>query len=497
MAEKSMIVIGGGLAGLATGCYARMNGWRVRIFERHTVPGGVCTAWKRGPYTIDGCIHWLMGIKPGGSMHRIYRELGLAEEDRFLTLTRYVRTLDEPSGAAVDFTWDLERLAEDLHRVAPADRGPIGEFLEAVRVGRGFPMEMLKPRDLLGPLETAATLWRMRNGLQLLLRFRMPVREYARRFQSPVLRRMLESLFLPELPTSFLFLALGQLADGQLGLFRGGSQAFSDRVAARFRALGGELILGAPVRKIVVERDRAVGVRLEDGSEHRADEVVSAADGRATLFDMLGGRHVPPALRERYERWPLFRPIVLASFGVAEPFDGLPHAQHLHLARPIPHPGGFAESLHFRVMNYDPALAPPGHSVVQALFESDWDAWEKLRGQGEAYTEAKRRVAEELLDRLAPHLPGLRDRLRMTDVATPYTFWRYTRNHRGAFEGWLPTPEAVRAGMPRRLPGLDGFQMVGQWVDPGGGIPPALAGGRHLVLRLCRDEGHPFVATVP
>lgn len=497
MAEKTMIVIGGGLAGLATGCYARMNGWRVRIFERHSTPGGVCTAWKRGPYTVDGCIHWLMGVKPEGSMFRIYRELGLAEEDRFAILTRYVHMLDEPSGATVDFTWDLERLAEDLHRVSPGDRRPIGEFLEAVRVARGFPLEMLKPRDLLGPLESAATLWRMRYALQRMLRFRMPVAEYVLRFRSPVLRRMFEALFLPEMPASFLFLALGQLADGQLGLFRGGSQRFSELVAARFRSLGGELRLRAPVRTILVERDRAVGVRLEDDSEHRADEVVSAADGRSTLFDMLGGRYVPGALRERYERWPIFRPIVMASFGVADAFDGMPHARHLRLARPIPHAGSRTDSLHVRVVNYDPALAPAGHSVVQVLLESDWDWWEKLRGQGAAYEEEKRRLAEELLDRLAPHLPGLRDRLQMTDVATPYTFWRYTRNHRGAFEGWLPTPEAVRTGLPRRLPGLDGFRMVGQWVEPGGGIPPALAGGRHLVQRLCREEGRPFVATVP
>ena len=46
MAE-SMIIIGGGLAGLSAGCYARMNGFETKIFEHHSIPGGVCTAWKR------------------------------------------------------------------------------------------------------------------------------------------------------------------------------------------------------------------------------------------------------------------------------------------------------------------------------------------------------------------------------------------------------------------------------------------------------------------
>jgi len=65
MPDKSIIIIGAGLAGLATGIYAQACGYRTRIFEHHTLPGGVCTAWKRHGYTVDGCIHWLMGARPG------------------------------------------------------------------------------------------------------------------------------------------------------------------------------------------------------------------------------------------------------------------------------------------------------------------------------------------------------------------------------------------------------------------------------------------------
>jgi len=50
MADKSIIIIGAGIGGLATGCYAQMNGYRTQIFEMHTQPGGVCTSWKRRGY---------------------------------------------------------------------------------------------------------------------------------------------------------------------------------------------------------------------------------------------------------------------------------------------------------------------------------------------------------------------------------------------------------------------------------------------------------------
>ena len=42
--DKSIIIIGAGIAGLAAGCYGQMNGYNTQIFEMHDLPGGLCTA---------------------------------------------------------------------------------------------------------------------------------------------------------------------------------------------------------------------------------------------------------------------------------------------------------------------------------------------------------------------------------------------------------------------------------------------------------------------
>jgi len=94
MTEKSIIIIGAGLAGLSTGCYSQMNGYQTQIFEHHSIPGGVATCWKRKGYTIDGGIHFLMCPKPGQSIYEIYRELGTAQSNRFLGMTTYCRFID-------------------------------------------------------------------------------------------------------------------------------------------------------------------------------------------------------------------------------------------------------------------------------------------------------------------------------------------------------------------------------------------------------------------
>jgi phytoene dehydrogenase-like protein len=41
--EKSMLIIGTGIAGLSAGCYGQMNGYKTQLFEMHDKPGGVCT----------------------------------------------------------------------------------------------------------------------------------------------------------------------------------------------------------------------------------------------------------------------------------------------------------------------------------------------------------------------------------------------------------------------------------------------------------------------
>ena len=107
------------------------------------------------------------------------------------------------------------------------------------------------------------------------------------------------------------------------------------------------------------------------------------------------------------------------------------------------------------------------------------------------------RQGAEVLERLEKHYPGISLLVEVTDVATPYTTWRYTRNHKGAYEGWLPVPETINARLEKTLPGLANFYMAGQWVMPGGGVPPCLYSGRHVAQLLCHRDRKPFSTTTP
>ena len=80
----------------------------------------------------------------------------------------------------------------------------------------------------------------------------------------------------------------------------------------------------------------------------------------------------------------------------------------------------------------------------------------------------------------------------VTDASTPRTGNRITGVWKGAFEGFIPEGNVLTTTMPDRLPGLADFYMVGQWVFPGGGLPPAAQSGKWIIQTLCREDKKEF-----
>jgi phytoene desaturase len=200
---------------------------------------------------------------------------------------------------------------------------------------------------------------------------------------------------------------------------------------------------------------------------------------------------------ERYQNWKLLSPIVTISYGVAREFPAEPPLNFLLLKTPMTIGGVTLTGFPLRLFNYSARFAPPGKTVVQALLHTEWDFWNDLQKDRPRYDAAKKQLAADVLARLEPHYPGLASQVEVADVATPYTTWRYTLNREGAFMGWVPTPQAMRAQMRKTLPGLENFYMAGQWVMPGGGVPPCLYSGRHVIQILCRRDGKRFSTNFP
>lgn len=486
MKNRHLIIIGGGVAGLAAGCYARASGFHTTVLEHNLALGGVCTAWPRGPYLIDGCIQWLTG----GPFAPLYDELGISSRVSLRPIQEWVTYRDVASGLELPITSDLDTLERALFALGPDDGFEIHRLIEgARRFGTLHPPSA--PPELATTGERLRDLWAMRGAIGPMMHFHQPIEVWANEhLHSKALRRMLTRLVPPGSSTLVLLMSLGYLEQGYLSRPVGGTRAFRDALIQTYEWLGGEVQLNATVDEVLIKHERAVGVRLADGTILEADAVVSTASLPETALRLLGGRHVDHDTRARLANWKMFDPIVLLTLGVDTALSTVPSHMLVDGLEPFEVGGRSTECFSLRVFHDEPGFAPAGHTVVQAMVPTNY-AWWATRGTG--YQQEKETVRDLLCAQVEQVLPDLGLHIHMSDVATPLSYWMMARSWRGAFEGWVPTPEALGSHLPKVLPGLHGFYMAGQWVEPGGGVPVALQSGRQAVEILCADWRVPFM----
>ena len=498
MAEKSIIVIGAGIAGLSTGCYGQMNGYRTQIFELHDKPGGLCTSWKRKGYTFDGCIHWLVGSGSGTAFHRVWEELGAVQGRRIVDHEEFFR-IEGTDGKTLIIYTDVDQLEQHIKELSPTDADFIKEFTDAVRFFSRSDIPLDKPRELCGPLDRLRTMFRMRRFMKPFMKWKKTsVQEFASRFSDQFLREVFPQIIdINDFPMVALLFTLAVMHKRNAGYTIGGSLAFAQAIERRYLDLGGEIHYKSRVEKILVENDHAVGVRLTNGTEHRADMVVSAADGHATIFDMLEGKYVNDKIRGYYDKLPIFQPVIQVSLGVKRDLSGEPHTILYLLEKPVTIAGEERKWLNVKHYCFDPTLTPQGKSAIVVLINSNYDYWKLLSEDRGRYESEKQQIAAEVINQLDKRFPGLKEQVEVVDIATPMTYERYTGNWQGSFEGWLITTETFGMSMSKTLPGLKSFYMVGQWVEPGGGLPPAALSGRNVIQIICKRDRKQFVAQIP
>jgi phytoene dehydrogenase-like protein len=477
-----------------------MNGYKTSIFEMHDKAGGVCTAWKRQGYTIDGALNWLGGTSPKTNFYKFWEELGAAPHWKIYNHDLF-SNYEDKDGKVFNIYCDADRFEQYLLELASEDKEIIREFTKGIRDFSRMDMPMAKPKELYSWFDKIKSV-KMLPMLMLMKKWlRISVGEFCKRFRNPYLRQSLTSAFGGDKwPMMMIFWILGFQQAKTAGYVMGGALELVRLLEERYRALNGEIHFKARVEKILVENDKAVGIKLADGTEHRADWVVSAADGRTTIFDMLEGKYIDDMIKNRYDNPNIFSPLVYIGLGIANRVEQIPPSVaglSFHLATPITVAGKEHDRLNVLTYSYDPALAPEGKTVLKVQFDTDYDYWEKLSKEPERYKAEKEQIADDVITALDKRFPGLASQVEMRDVATPMTWVRYTGNWRGSYEGWMISAETFTSSMRKTLPGLDNFYMAGQWVNPGGGMPTAAMSGRQTIQMICKKDKKKFVTSTP
>jgi len=495
---KKVKIIGAGIAGLSAGCYLQMNGYETEIHELHNVPGGLCCAWKRKEYTIEGCIHWLIGSSPADNFYNLWNELIDMKNMEFVDYEEYIRVEDKYGKFIRVFT-DVNKLEKEMIEKAPEDKELINEFTNAIR-------KFLK---LNMPIEKAPETYNLLDGIKMMLKFipyigalkkwsSISAQEYADKCKNTLLKKTIELMFIPEMTVFFLIMTLVWMHKKSAGYPIGGSLKFARLIEKKYLELGGKINYKSKVKKIITEENSAKGIILENGETQDADIVISAADGHYTIFEMLDGKYINEKIKDYYDNYKIFPSYVQVSLGVSKIFEDMPHSLHFPLEKPlIIDEDPKYEYIGIRIFNIDPTLAPEGKTVITAMFPTrNHKYWEYLRKSNkEKYKSEKERIAHDVIEILERKYGNIQSNIEVIDVSTPATVIRYTNNWKGSFEGWLLTPKIGLRQMKKVLPGLNNFYMAGQWVEPGGGLPSAILSRRNVTQIICKKDKKKFITT--
>ncbi|MCC7075569.1 MAG: NAD(P)/FAD-dependent oxidoreductase [Acidimicrobiia bacterium] len=495
--EWDAIVVGSGPGGLTCAAYLAASGRRVLVVERHDVAGGNCQVFRRHhagqDYEFDVGLHYLGDCERGGLIPSVLRGVGLEgridfrrlESDGFDTLLFPDFTFRVPAG------WDAYRQ----------------------RLKEQFPDEATGIDVCLDVLEAIPPALRNmgRDGVDMSVLLAWGLRPLADLFAEAGLSTRAAAVIdhwsglYGSGPQDSTIPIHAMIVDHYMsggGYYpAGGGQVIPARLVEVVESCGGEVRTLASVGRIEVEEGHAVGVVLEDGTHLTAPVVVSNADYKRTVLELVDRSAWRPETVTRAAEAEMTLPLVVAyvivdfdistrvpntNFFVFSGYDAEGDYERLEAGEVGAEPFAYISLASLK----DPgnaALCPPGHSnfQVMTLGPRGYTAWGVDDGpahgvsyrRNEVYRVSKKRITEALLDQAERALGPFRDNIVHIETATPLTQERYTRSTGGTSYGLKFTAAQTGPLRPGYRTEIEGLYLVGASTVAGHGIAGTMVGG--------------------
>ena len=521
--DYDVVVIGGGHNGLVTAAYLANRGTRVLVLEARNVLGGAAATEEIFPgYQVD------TGAGHAGLFRRqIATELSL---DKFGLefIESPISALSLIQGDALRIWSDPETTRQEIERHSSADAARYQEFLKWVddQASTYLDAQDRTPPDLasdgrFGYLPGLASWWRL--AIRLRRKGGRAVSELLRTlpisaeqlldewFENPVLKGALAtsgiegSMQGPKASGTGLML-LYQAANGfppPVRYVRGGSGALSSALEKAAINRGAEVQTGVTVEKILTSDYRATGAALSNGQEIRSRLIVSSADPRTTLLELVGASNLELRVMRRTQNI-RFRGST-AKVNIA--LDRLPEFAGVRATGELSGRILIGPSIDYLERAYDEAKyqawsrapyldmtiptildnnrAPEGKHLLSVvvryapfrLAESDWDSQRESFG-------------DHVVDIIAKYAPDLPKAILHRQVLTPLDYEREYRLPEGSIHhGQMGLDQLLMmrpiSGYGRYRSPVEGLYFCGAGAHPGGGVTGAP--GRSAARVIAKD----------
>ncbi|MCA9174338.1 MAG: NAD(P)/FAD-dependent oxidoreductase [Planctomycetales bacterium] len=512
------IVIGSGLGGLtAAAMLAREAGQRVLVLERHYVPGGYTHAFHRPGFEWDVGVHYIGEVgDPTSPLRAIFDDLSEGELQWAPMEDAYDRMIS-PQGT-FEYVSDRQRLEQNLGEQFPRQRDKIARYLQAVDDCVGSSQGFFVEKCLPGPLAWLAG-WLLRRKF-LKWASRTTAEVLSSLELDPDLRGVLTGRWLdyglPPGQSSFGIHAIVDRHYQRGGNYPvGGASRFAATLIPSIRRAGGEVVIRAPVRQILVERGRATGVVMEDGRELRARRVISNAGVHNTYLRLLPDSEQAQSLAARARVLAPSIPYMNLYLGLDADDRQLELPNGNLWVYPGPdHDNNLAAFLADSQAPFplvyisfpsgkEPTFAErhPGHATMQALCPAAYDwfkPWEQLGSgrRGEQYEQLKEQFAERLRETVERQVPQVRGHIQHIELSTPLTNRHFVGYAVGEPYGLAHTPQRfLERRLLRPQSPIRGLYLTGQDVTTISVVCAMISGlacasailGRNLMTKLAKQ----------
>lgn len=481
--RKNIIVIGCGFGGLGAAIRLAARGYEVEIFEKRDKPGGRGYQYEVNGFKFDGGPTVMTAPY---MFDELFESAGKKREDYFtlVPLDPFYRIFDH-QGNYFDYFHHLEDFLEEIARISPKD----------VNGYRKFDRHTRKIFEIFHPF-TDKPFFKLNDMMKIVpdvMRLQAFADAYlfaSRYIRNPFLRRVFS--FHPLLvggnpfDTPAIFTLIVQF-EREWGVHygMGGTGAVVRGLERLFIELGGKIHYNTEVKEIIIQKNRAAGVRLEDGSDHYADRVVCNGDVAFAYRHLIPEKYRKKYTNTHIDHMRYSMSLFVWYFGTKKRYLDSPLRHHniifsenyRKLLSNIFYKHVLSDefSLYLHMPSItDPTISPEGCenfyllSPVPTLDSgTDWEVMEPIY---------RAKVAQFLEDN---YLPDLQANLIAEHAITPLHFQNTLNSYKGA--AFSVKPSLLQSGWFRPHNKSEEFEdlyFVGAGTHPGAGVPAVLSSGK-------------------
>lgn len=438
------IVIGagnGGLVGALTLCKA---GKKVLLIEKHNVPGGCATTFRRGRFEFEASLHQLYSITDNfdgtkGRLREIFEEIGVWDKIEFCTQKEAFNFM--AGNINITMPGGHDDFINALIKAAPEEAESIKAYQSLCdRINKeavGFFDAMAEKKPIDKEHFPVTFEYGNRPALEVLNEF----------FKSPAARAVYSVLSgYPGVPIEQVhFMGLASMyGRGQGTVYvKGGSQAMSSAIADSITECGGKILYNTMVNKIIVEGNKVRGVITENAEIFNAPQVLCNCSRITTYVDMIDEELVPEDIFDNLRvsvpagsAFGMFLGLDISAkeAGIKHPVNFISKTPDSKKLRQDVDRNQYDEVSGLVMSCYsmeDPGCCPEGASVIAIMARKTTDFWASL--PPEKYYDVKEAYADKCLEFLYQYYPNIRGHIEEAEAFTPLTIMRFIHEPKGAY----------------------------------------------------------------